>query len=1010
MRSRTHVSPGRLGRLGLLGLLGLLVPLELAFPAALAAAAPPCLPCAGLRVDDPEALAEALSEPPLLADEERLYAAWDVDLALVAESAESGAAGEGERSAALAEAGAVPWLRLVFRAPAPLAANFQRLDRELAAAAAVARRAGDRAHFQVLWEPQAATAPTASGESIGPAERSPREYGFLLKRAAVALTGANPEARVLTAPLAAETAWLEALYGEEIEAYLDGVALAPGSEPELAAAVATLGRLDPGRPLVLDALDWPGVPAELLAGAARSAADGFAVTLFSGWRPGSPLEAAKLLAREFAGDLALDPYSEPAGDIDAWAFVRGEDLGLRVVVRPRSPTDELVALFSDETLRRPARLDPETGEPIPLAGVRRVKDGLEVRLANPAPVEVLRLERPTASELAGMQGVDERLTVTGERSMPVEEILRRLQAFEDAQNRKLDHYSAINTSHLRFQIGTGAQSVEATFRGDFFFRRDGGFDWAWQEFLINGVKWRRKTIPEIPLVQPEKASALPVEITFTKEYRYELRGTANVGGRDCWVVDFRPAAAVEPGRSLYQGTLWVDREIYARVKTRAVQLGLEGEVISNDEAVEYAPLDASGRPGPWSAESHFLPVRLAGQQIWSILNGTAVVEREILLTDVEINGESFTARRQAALDSEATMVRDTERGLRYLVVDKETGERVVKEETDRNRRFLVGGAFYDESQDFPIPLAGMNWFWFDWRGTGLQANVFFGGALLNVAATRPRVFGSRFDLGFDVFALAFAPTDTIFRNGREIKEEDVKSIRPNLDLKIGRPIGNFFKLDLEYELGYAKYSRADDTAPEFALPSDHLTHRLSLAGRYNRKGYRLRLGGAYHLRGEWAPWGFPGNPEYERDDDRYTTWRASVGKTWHLPKFLKFGAELEYVDGSNLDRFSKYEFGFFSSVRVHGYQSDKVRAEEALALHLTYGFDVGELFRLDLVGDAAWATDRASGLEDELLAGAGIAGTVIGPWSTVVNVDLGVALAGPDEGVSAFVSFLKLFK
>ncbi len=984
----------------------------LALPAALAAAAPPCLPCGGLTVEDPAALAAALAAAPALGPEERLYAAWDVDLGRIAEGPAGGAGEEGARAAALAGAGATPWVRLVFRAPAPLATHFQRLERELEAAAEIARRAGERAHFQVLWRPEPAAAADAGAPRESP-EGAARELAFLIKRAAVALTGANPGARVVTGPLAPDPERLEALYGEEIEAYLDGVALAPAPESELAAAVAALERLDPGRALVLDALPWPEEPAELLAAASRSAAEGFAVTLFSGWRPGDPLAPAKLLAREFAGDLARDPYSEPAGELDAWAFVRGEDLGLRVVLRPRSPVDELVAVFPDGDLRRPARVDPDTGEAIPLAGVRRVKEGLEVRLFDPAPVEVLRLERLTASELAaieGVEGLEERLLVTGERSMPVAEILRRLQAFEDAQNRRLEHYSAVNTSHLRFQIGTGAQSVEATFRGDFFFRREGGFDWAWQEFLINGVKWRRKTIPEIPLVQPEKASALPVEITFTREYRYELRGTATVGGRDCWVVDFRPAVAVEPGRSLFQGTLWVDREIYARVKTRAVQLGLEGEVVSNDETVEYAPLDPAGRPASWSADSHFLPVRLTGQQIWSILNGTAVVEREILLTEIEINGDGFAERRRAVLDSEATMVRDTERGLRYLVADKESGERVVKEEIDRNRRFLVGGAFYDESQDFPIPLAGMNWFWFDWRGTGLQANVFFGGALANVAATRPRVFGSRFDLGFDVFALAIAPTDTVFRDGREVNAEDVKSIRPNLDLKLGRPIGSFFKLDLEYELGYAKYSRADDTAPGFALPSDHFSHRLSLAGRYNRKGYRMRLGGAYHLRSQWEPWGFPGNPEYEPDDDRYTTWRASVGKTWHLPKFLKFGAELEYVDGSNLDRFSKYEFGFFSSVRVHGYQSDKVRAEQALALHLTYGFDVGDLFRLDLVGDAAWATDRASGLEDELLAGAGIAGTVIGPWSTVVNVDLGVALAGPDEGVSAFVSFLKLFK
>ena len=46
-----------------------------------------------------------------------------------------------------------------------------------------------------------------------------------------------------------------------------------------------------------------------------------------------------------------------------------------------------------------------------------------------------------------------RLTVADERQMPVEEILRRLQAFEDAQERAIDNYTATNTTHLRFGAG-----------------------------------------------------------------------------------------------------------------------------------------------------------------------------------------------------------------------------------------------------------------------------------------------------------------------------------------------------------------------------------------------------------------------------------------------------------------------------------------------------------------------------------------------------------------------------
>jgi hypothetical protein len=116
------------------------------------------------------------------------------------------------------------------------------------------------------------------------------------------------------------------------------------------------------------------------------------------------------------------------------------------------------------------------------------------------------------------------------------------------------------------------------------------------------------------------------------------------------------------------------------------------------------------------------------------------------------------------------------------------------------------------------------------------------------------------------------------------------------------------------------------------------------------------------------------------------------------------------VSGADLDRFSKYQFGFFGSTRVHGYQSNRVRAEEAIVSHLTYGFEIGQFLRLDAVGDVAWATDELAGLDNEMLAGAGIAGTFMGPWQTIVNMDVGVPVAGPDDGFVMYLVFLKLFK
>jgi hypothetical protein len=179
--------------------------------------------------------------------------------------------------------------------------------------------------------------------------------------------------------------------------------------------------------------------------------------------------------------------------------------------------------------------------------------------------------------------------------------------------------------------------------------------------------------------------------------------------------------------------------------------------------------------------------------------------------------------------------------------------------------------------------------------------------------------------------------------------------------------------------------------------------------QFARSGYRLNLQAEYSRRSKWELWGLPGNTEFDPDQQEYATWELSLAKNWYLPGFRKAGLELNYLSGDNLDRFSKYGFGFFGGSRVHGYQIGKVRAEEAYAAHATYGFEIGKLVRLDGVADAAWATDEISGLDNELLAGVGIAGTFMGPWQTVVQVDVGAAVDGPDDGFVAYIVFLKLF-
>ena len=939
----------------------------------------PCSVCAGVRCADPTVALDPLATEPKLGNDDAFFLAWTVPLDGTADS---------DAIENVRRAGAKPWMRVVLRTPQPIADNLDYLEAELEELAALVRGGGGGLFVQAVWLPD--------GVAI-----DVRDHAFLIKRAAVAVTGASPDASFIAGPLEADPESLRVLYREEVAAYLDLIALAPGGD--LTAAVETLGELDPGKPMVLDAAPTPGKPEKTVARVAEFAAAGFAVTFFeAGPVTAADLAPLKWMTRELRGNLVFDPYSSPSGAHSARAFVR-EDLGLRVIVEPEPGTADLELVFTDAQFRTPTVVDLATGEERYLYDTSRGADGLTVRLHEPDDAVLLRLERPSAEEL---DAFGQQIDVGAGREIPVEEILRRLQAFEDAQARRLDHFQASRSLHLRFQAAQGA--FEASYVGEFFYRRDHGFDWVWRNFYVGGVKWKSKRIPSVPLIQPEKVASLPADIRLTKDYDYRLRGTATVAGRDCWLIDFRPLEPA-PGRSLYRGTVWVDREIHARVRTRSTQVGLEGSVLAAEETRFYVPLDRSGLQSEWTAESFVLPVRISGQQTLTILSATLPVEVETEITDIRINGEGFDHSREAALASDATMLRDTDDGLRYLKKG-ETGERYVETEFDSDRLFLVGGVFWDESVDYPLPLAGVNYLDLDFMGSGAQVDVFFAGAFLAAGIADPQLFGSRWNGGANLNGLFFKARNELFRDGVAVPEEDVKRRTASADLFVGRPLARFLNLELTYGLRMEDFSRADDTAEDFIVPQDTLTNYFRGVVQYNRAGYRLRLSGGVNRRSDWQFWGFPENDEFHPDQKDYLRWQARFGKTWWLPKFRRLRVFFEHLDGSNLDRFSGYDFGMFGDASVSGYQSGLVRAEKANGAHLLAGINYFEKIRFDLKADAVWASNAMTGLDNELLAGIGLEGTMTLPWQLIMNFEAGYAVAGPGKGnIALRVFFLKLF-
>ena len=589
------------------------------------------------------------------------------------------------------------------------------------------------------------------------------------------------------------------------------------------------------------------------------------------------------------------------------------------------------------------------------------------------------------------------------RGLTAEEIVARERAWDAGQREKTTTFIADMKASLRFRIGEVNETFDLTILGPFFFRRGEPGDWEWDEFYLNGVKWKSKTLPKLPILQPEKVTTLPLDIRLSEDYDYYLKTETTLAARRAYEITFTPRSTVGE-KPVYRGTVWIDKETFALLRRDSVQLNLKGETLSNVQTEFY-------RPVPEQPEV-VLPLEIKGEQVFSTAGRTTAIERDVVMTAVRVNPGDFAERRAAAYRSPAQMIRDTERGMRYLVPDPaRAGERIVEEKISKKSTFGLLGGFYDDSLSYPIPLLGLQHFDFDLWGKGKQLSVFFGGALLTVNYTDPSVAGSRFDLGADLFGVAFAFGDTSYRNGKEVPSEKIKHLPAVFQANVGHPLGPYLKASIGLFTKWDNYQRDKDTGPAFVVPVDTFIDGAELKLVGNISGYNAIVSGGYFRRRRWEPWGDPSTSEYDPKQKDYWKYSLSVSKDQYFSGFRKLHVGVAYLGGTDLDRFSKYEFGTFSGNPIRGYKSGSLRTEKALVANLSYGINFEDIIRFEGFYDQALVTDRRSGFDRTYFSGAGLLASTNGPWKNSLfrgEVGLPVVSHGV-RGVVINVILLKLF-
>jgi hypothetical protein len=388
----------------------------------------------------------------------------------------------------------------------------------------------------------------------------------------------------------------------------------------------------------------------------------------------------------------------------------------------------------------------------------------------------------------------------------------------------------------------------------------------------------------------------------------------------------------------------------------------------------------------------------------------------VTFSDYEINpaSEEFARRRAAAYASSHQMLRDTDQGFRYLARQSD-GTRAVREEVDTNQLFAAAGAFHDGAQEHVVPLAGVNYFDYELGRGKTQLNVLFAGVFAFATASKPDLFGGRADVTADLGLSAIYGDDKVFVGDDEVEAERIETREQTLALRLGLPAGKFVKFNLIGHANLTQYSADEDAASAFVLPPDHVELAAELETVFNRRGLSLAASARFAHRSAWEAWGLPDaeSGALEPTIDSYTRFGATVFKEWYLPGFQKLRGEVGWLDGSRLDRFSRYQFSFFGEDRLNGFSGSGVRFDRAVIGRAGYSFNLFEVLRLDLGLDAAQVEDEAADVGRQSFAGFGLSTNFVAPWKTIVSLNYGYALDSdiPDlEGQQEFLLLVfKLF-
>lgn len=740
--------------------------------------------------------------------------------------------------------------------------------------------------------------------------------------------------------------------------YLDAVCLEPSPpDDEIPALAGSLA----GTPLVLTGRDG--------AAAVRLLAAGAAAVLVA--------DPPASWASELGGLL---PEVELARAGESWlpTAVRGSDLALVVGLPlgfPGGAVELAVGGFARATL-----LD-RTADPVPLTAV----GSTQLATVRPLPKGgVLLLHRQRSADQAF-----EHIGVSGEHLPDVLEVLARHQRVVARQDHLLPRYTARQRLLVRVWVEQLARSFEVVMAGPAYYERGVGSDWEIAAAWVDGVSWDPDELPDLPLLEPRRPPVPPLALRLKPTYRYTLEGIVERSGRRCFDLTFIDLAAQGPGRR--HGRAAIDSLTFGLVELEEVAEGLHEEVRSTHSVTAFRLEDRAG-------VAVWLPSRVVADDLVSAFGGSATVHRELDLTGLVVDPPDFAAGRAATYAGPHRMLRDAPAGVVPLLPDGRGG-RTVGEGRRVSQRFLLGGVVYDPGLAYPLPFGGLQVQDFDFRGKGQQLRLFLAG-LVNDGAWVARQ--GNLELSARAFVQLWPFTSSLYERGEEVEAEEIRSTRQRVGAALAGSAGPV-RLVLDVGVDRLDFWTTESTAATFVLPSDTFEGVGRLEASAVLSSVTASLAGEAGYRQRWEAWGMAGREKPER------AWqRGRLAVVWEHSPFplARVHLDAELWAGRHLDRFSAASPARFGGIRLRGIASSRVLPRAMAIVRSSVALPLSSRVRGELGVDLAWAREERSGYHARPLSGLGVGITAPGPWGTLLQASVGLAMATPGSRSPTFDLFL----